>query len=527
MRATATAHAAAAITRVRVMTDPKSRLGLAAMALGLAAAVIAVAALLGRGGQPAVGADVLVNPAGLITVNNSPTVVRHPQEPGHLVVAHRIDRPGFSALLEWSDDGGATWQPSTLPLPAGTEPCAASPEQEPCPFGPDVAFGPDGTLYALYVSLQGRGNSPGALWLATSADGGRTLEPPVRVADELAFQPRLAVDSEGTVHAVWLQAQVVALNQIVGPARIVAVRSQDGGRSFSEPVPVSDAGRERVGAASPVLDSEGSLVVLYQDFKDNRRDFSGLEGPVAEKPFALVVTRSEDAGASFGQGVELESGVVPAKRFLVFLPEYPSIAPGPDRSLYVSWADNRNGDEDVFLRRSPDGGASWSEPVRVNDNTAGDGTTQSLPRVAVAPGGRVDVLFYDRRADPADVQTEVFLASSDDQGSSFGNHRVSSEPFDSRVGPTFGSDYGTDFGTRLGLTSDDNGAFAVWTDTRLGDQNTGRQDVFAAAVTLGGSGGLRLGLALLVPGLLLVGAAVLWSQRGRTPTARTANGTRS
>ena len=483
------------------MTDRRTALGLAAMSLGLVAALAAAVALYRTGGDTTIGANSLVNPPGVITVNNSPTVVQDPADPKRAVIAHRVDRPGFSALLEWSGDGGSTWQPTSLPLPPGTEPCAASPEQKPCPFGPDVAFAPDGTLYVLYLSLQGRGNTPAALWLTRSTDGGRTLEQPVRVAGDLTFQPRIVVDAKGVVHLVWLDAEAVGLNQLAGPAAVVTARSEDGGRTFSTPLPISDATRERVGAASPVVDSGGNVVVLYQDFKDDRRNFGGLVGPVPEDPYALVVTRSADGGRTFGPGVELESGFVPARRFLVFLPEYPSLAAGPDGALYVAWADARNGDEDVFLRRSGDGGDSWSEPIRINDNATRDGTGQYLPRVAVAPNGRVDVLFYDRRADPGDVQTEVFLASSKDGRGSFTNRRVSSQPFNSAIGPTFGPEYGTDFGTRIGLVSTDEGALASWTDTRLGDVNTGRQDVFAAAVTMSSGA-----LARTVPVLILLAA---------------------
>lgn len=486
---------------------------LVAVVVGLAVLIGAVVVLTSSESTPAVGANVLVNPPGPITANNSPTLVRHPDRPEHLVAAHRIDRPGFSALVEWSTDGGATWQPTTLPLPPGTPPCAASPQQVPCPFAPDVAFGPDGTLYVLYVELQGNGNTPARLWLTTSADGGRTLGAPVQVAGELTFQPRLAVDGEGTVHIVWLQAAEVALNRLVGPAVIVASRSSDGGASFSAPVPVSDPARQRVGAASPVITSAGALVVLYEDFKDDRRDFEGLEGPPAEGPFALVVTRSDDGGQSFSPGVELESGIVPTRRFLVFLPEHPSIAAGPDNALYVAWHSATEGDddEDVFLRRSDDGGATWGEAVRVNDNPVGDGTRQYLPRVSVAPGGRVDVLFYDRRLDPSNVMTDAFLATSDDRGATFTNLRVSSSSFDSGVGPVFNVFEETveaDLGSRIGLDSTDEGTAAVWTDTRLGSLDDGRQDVFAATVT--GLGTTGIPSWILVVALALALGALAW-----------------
>jgi hypothetical protein len=482
-------------------------MALGAVVIGLAA--LAVAAIVAtRDAGPRAGDDALVNPPGLITVNNSPTVVRHPDRADHLVVAHRIDRPGFDALLEWSDDRGESWQVTDLPLPPGTPACAASPEGTPCPFASEVAFGPDGTLYALYVHLEGRGNAPAALWLARSDDGGRSLQPPVRVAGELTFQARLAVGPDGTVHVVWLQGQDVGLNRLVGPAPIVAASSGDGGLTFSAPVPVSDVDRERVGAPAPAVDSAGNLVVLYEDFKNDRRDFENLEGPPDPGPFVLVVTRSDDGGSSFSPGVELEAGVVPTERFLVFLPELPSLAAGPDDVLYVAWHDGRNGSDDVFLRRSDDGGSTWTEPVRVNDNPAEDGTDQYLPRVGVAPDGRVDVLFYDRRADPTNLLTEAYLATSADRGSSFVQFPVSSVAFSSEVGPTFGKFYGTDFGTRLGLVSDERGAVAAWTDTRLGDQANGRQDVFVTSVV--GLGSSELSPWALAAGLVLIAAMVAW-----------------
>lgn len=92
------------------------------------------------------------------------------------------------------------------------------------------------------------------------------------------------------------------------------------------------------------------------------------------------------------------------------------------------------------------------------------------------------MLFYDRRADPANVMTELYLASWANRGASFIQRSLSSTAFSSHVGPSFGEFYGTDFGTRLGLISDEHGAVAAWTDTRFGDHANGRQDVFASSV---------------------------------------------
>lgn len=439
-----------------------------------------------------VGSDVFVSPGGpveanLIDADSSPSVARSPVHPRTIVVTHRVDRPRFSAKLQRSVDGGQHFQEVELPLPPGHD----------RPYAPSAAFGPDGTLYVLYANLAGPGNSPENLWLARSGDGGRSLSAPSRVAGALSFQGRLAV-GRGALYATWLQAPSVGTLALPDPAPVVAARSSDGGRTWTEPVRVSDAKRARVGAATPLIDDAGHLVVLYEDFKDDARDFAFLDGPAWDNPFALVVARSADGGTTFSE-VEAESGVQASRRFLVFLPEFPALA--ADRGhLYLAWADARGGDLDVWLRRSDDRGRTWSEPVKVNDNRNGDRTDQYLPALAVAPSGRVDVVFYDRRRDPDNVRNDVELASSSDGGRSFTTRRLSSASFDSGIGPRADPRLPVDLGSRLGLTSSADGAFVAWTDTRFGTADTGRQDIVGASVhrIRRPSTSLLLGAAVLV-----------------------------
>ncbi len=487
------------------------------VAVSVAAALGAVALAVPVLSPPNVvsaGPDVFVNRPNPIDANNSPTVVRNPLLPTNLVLTHRVDRPAFSAIVHSSLDAGATWAAMALPLPEGLD----------RPFAPDAAFAPDGTLFVSYVNLEGPGNVPANLWVTSSKDGGRTFAEPVRVTGRLTFQVRMAIDDDNTVHLTWLQANEVALFRLVGgPNPIVTSRSTDGGRTFTDPLVVSDPERERVGAASPVIDAEGRLVVLYQDFKGDKRDFEFLEGPPWPDPFALVITRSGDGGKTFSRGLELESGLIPARRFLVFLPEFPSLAAGRDGSLYVAWADGRNGDEDVLLRRSDDGGRTWTGAVRVNDNRLRDGTSQYLPRVAISPDGRVDVLYLDRRGDrPNNVMTDAYLSISADGGKSFDSTRLSSRAFDSRVGPEIDPTLGVDFGSRLGLISTRDGVLAAWTDSRLGTQDTGRQDIAAASATITSAppspARMRAILGLLGVSLAsLLGWAVLGGKRTRRP----------
>ncbi|MEX0657830.1 MAG: sialidase family protein, partial [Egibacteraceae bacterium] len=344
----------------------------------------------------------------------------------------------------------------------------------------------DGTLYVAYVNLMGRGNVPDNLWLARSEDGGATLSEPVRVAGERVFQTRVVVDPDGVVHLTYMQADDIGVWALASPPTLVATRSEDGGETFSDPVPFSDPARPRVAAATPVIDADGDLVVLYQDFKDNVRDFQNLEGPAWEGTSALVLTRSTDGGRTFSPGVEIDDEVVVGQRFIVFLPEFPSITAAPDGTLYVAWADARAGSRDVLLRRSVDGGDSWSAPVRVHDHPADDETAQYLPRVAATDDGRVAVLYVDQDdTDGAMATTRV--AVSADGAAPFETRQLSSRAFDATIGPRpQAAHVEPGVGARLGLAAWDGSLIAVWTDTRIGEDRPElvRQDIAATRVRL-------------------------------------------
>lgn len=494
---------------------------LVAALAGLAAIVGAVLAASSGGGGPQPQGHIMVNREGLIDVSNSPTVAANPARDGNVVVTYRKDRPGYDGLISYSFNGGASWEQSVLPLPQGITGCAAS-QGGPCPFAPDVAFAPDGTLYVVYVNLVGNGNRPDNLWISTSTDGGRTLARPTRIAGALTFQQQVTVDPAGPVYVTWLQAGEVGFLRFADPPpRIVTARSDDGGKTFGSPVPVSDPQRPRVLAPSPVIDADGQLVVLYQDMRGNRRDYEYQEGPPAELPVALVLTRSTDGGRTFAPGTEIEADILLTRRFLPFLPEAPQLAISPKGTLYATWADGRDGDDDVWIRRSTDGGQTWTPAARVNDNATGDGTAQFLPKVAVGPGERVSVLFLDGRNDPtAKKRLEASLATSTDGGRSFDNLVVSATPFDDGIGPTFGADYGIDFGTRLGLDAGHGKLYASWVDTSAGSEATGRQDVNFAVIDVPSGGGAGpLLAALLGAAVIAAGVAVGLARRGRRDPA--------
>lgn len=501
-------------------------------------AVVAVVGLLevtargsGRETRVASEAPVTAMHRSRAPANNSPQIAVHP-EGEVLALASRLDKPTFGCALHVSGDDGKTWVPTepVAELPKGAETC----------YGPEVAFGPDGTLYYLFVGLSGEGNTPMGVFLTSSTDGGQTFREPTQVLGELNFGVRLAVDraagKQGRLHVVWIDADTVGVGSLApGPNPIMAMSSGDGGASWSEPVRVSDPDRERVVAPAVEVGPQGHVEVAYVDLLDDARDYQGLEGPVWEGQWELVLASSSDGGASFSGG-EVVAEVTPHERLmLVFTAPPPALVVGDDGRRCLAWTGAREGSADVWARCRPSAEGAWHEPVRVNDTPPGSETTQELPQLAIADDGRIDAVFYDGRRPPDDDFVDVFHAASTDGGQSFSaNMRVSQHTSYREFGPRYGAVASAagmvEFGSRLGLaTLADDTAVAAWADTRNHISLSQGQDVFSATVV-----GLPAGpdpntpTGRLVAGL--AGAAVLvavvvggWVWRRR----RTAVGTRA
>jgi len=102
--------------------------------------------------------------------------------------------------------------------------------------------------------------------------------------------------------------------------------------------------------------------------------------------------------------------------------------------VYVLWADERNGDVDIYLARSTDGGFTWQTGIRVNDDPLGNGKDQWMAMMDIAPDGRLDAAWYDCRNDPANWLSELYYSSSADGGLTWSANRRLSDAFDTTVG---------------------------------------------------------------------------------------------
>jgi len=309
-----------------------------------------------------------------------------------------------------------------------------------------------GNVYAAWTLFPGAGMDQ--ILFSRSTDHGQTFSKPIIISKSIASAQGsgIAVTPDGTVFVVWRQFAFVANG--VDDA-IIFVKSTDGGRTFSDPSTVKTIegyDRSDVSASGSTARDCGSGPFLCQSgFTFHRSD--SLPQAAADKHGNVYVTWEE-------------------------------VTPSPDNGDTY----RPDGQSQVVVTRSANGGASWSAPVKVDAQSVGH---QWWPKLAYDKSkDTLAIVYYDSREDPSyspnrppgnlangtsvcgtpvgsavcDV-LNTFIATSVNQGASWSatktsavGHQPEYEMFGNRQVP-FHGDY-------LGIDAAGGTVFGAWTDNR-------------------------------------------------------------
>ena len=450
-------------------------------------------------GAPPLGTNVRMNQDGSGRPQNESSIAINPIDLNNIVVGANDYRQGDARSGFYSSlDGGSTWTDGILPnYPAGVHSHG----------DPALAFDSDGNVYYAGLGFPDSGvrcQPEGAIYLSKSADGGVTWGPALLVAANALGPPLflltdkeyIATDRSGGPFdgRIYVSLTVFQFDQACGDGYVASpiylATVQPGGSAVQSLVELGGGLQDRTSQGSvPAVDSHGNVYVVYQTEDETcpatMTQLDGEESVAQQR--AVHIAASADGGASFGApgrvvcqhslpfSNNLNREILPPTVFRVN--SYPTMAVNPaNDDIYVAWTEWRpQTDADIMLVRSTDGGASWGDPVRVNNDPAGNGRDQFFPWLSVSPDGRrVDVVFYDRRDAADNTRFHTYVSSSLDGGRSFTvNRRVTSLASDPAVdgfGGTFIGDYN-------GIASTNDALHPVWTGT-----TNGEADVFYARV---------------------------------------------
>lgn len=273
---------------------------------------------------------------------------------------------------------------------------------------PAVAADADGGIALAWVD-QSRKD---VLFQRYGPDGGPRLAAPTDVSRSpgtFSWLPRVALapDAPDEVYLLW---QEILFTGGTHGGEILFARSADGGRSFGEPINLSN---------SPEGDGKGRLTRRL--WHNGSLDLAaGPGGQVyaawTEYEGRLWFARSADGGETFGEPRLVAGGDSDPARG-------PSLARGDGGRLYLAWAVGNDPAADVHLAVSDDGGESFGAPRAV---AAGDGHADA-PGVAAAGRDSVHLVWGESPSGPL-RRYRVLYARSSDGGDSWGEPREVSGP---------------------------------------------------------------------------------------------------
>ncbi len=414
-------------------------------------------------------------------VQNEEQIVMNPRDTTNLVAVWRDFRVGYRQVgYGYSFDGGLTWEQDLFVEP-----------QYIWDSDPGLTVDTAGNFYAVILSYFST-SQPNGLFVYKSTDGGATWNGPVTVINNVpdVFEDKelIACDRSGGPHTDNLY---VAWARFGMTTDILVSRSTDGGNSFVGPVTVSDA--SGVQWPVPCIGTNSEVYVAWVEYT----------------PARIRLDRSFDGGQTFGSDVTVQN-VIQASRYIngaIWVFSFPAIdvdiTNSPYRgNLYVAYMDDSPGntDTDIYFTRSTDGGSTWSQETRINDDPVNNGCDQFHPWLMVAPDGSIIVVFLDRRNDPANLLMDLYMTTSIDAGNVWSqNERISTVSCDPTAGSGFqdelrnaaGTDRPAILADRAGLLGEYIGVTAasiddihpIWTDTRMG-----HQDVFVGVKDTTGPG---------------------------------------
>jgi hypothetical protein len=359
--------------------------------------------------------------SGGIVFEGEPFLAVNPVNPQNIVIAWM----GFtvyrvSIKTKSSFDGGATWGNLHVQSHLSTTTTSAD---------VSMSFRSDGTLYISYIDSRQNPDS-GVIYLSQSADGGITWSSPNVIwnltedtVKKPIDRPWLVCDNSSTANSGMLYITTKPVPWIPAPNRPYLKTSADSGATWSTYRFVDTTGYLvgnviQAPMAAVTTTSDGALCAAYPSYLPSQSIYP-----------KIYLAKSYDRGNHLQYYELLNNPVAQGDTNLKSGYVLTADPVNPNR-ISFAYVGGQNGDADIFIVTTNNGGTTWSSPVRVNDDAISNGIDQDLVWANYNTAGDLAVTWRDRRNgtgtgffQPCDVYATV----SRDNGATFlPNFRLSS-----------------------------------------------------------------------------------------------------
>jgi len=377
----------------------------------------------------------------LISTNNlpnEPSIAINPKNTNELMAGSNINNYYYSV------DGGMTWNENTLTSTYGV-------------WGdPVIACDTTGSFYFFHLS-----NPPGVNWIdrivchRTPSPGGVWNNGSYTGLNGTKAQDKQWVTinrATNVIYMTWTEFDAYGSSNPVDSSRILFSKSADQGQTWSSPLKINEV-------SGDCIDEDNTTEGAVPAMGPNGEVYVSWAGPAG-----LVFDKSADGGATWMAQDKFVTSIPGGWDFAVpgiyranGLPVTACDTSGGSfhGTIYINWSDQRNGNgnTDIWLVTSSDGGTTWTLPVKVNDDMTQ--RHQFFTWMTIdQTNGNLWFVFYDRR-NYNDSRTDVYMARSTDGGVTFENFKISASPFV--------PDPGIFFGDYTNITAHNNIVRPMWT----------------------------------------------------------------
>ena len=221
---------------------------------------------------------------------------------------------------------------------------------------------------------------------------------------EVDLNSPAASPCSGSVYVAW-----TSFHGAAGNSPIKFARSTDGGASFSPHKTISTGGSSGTPynqGADVAVASDGTIYAAYAAFQGGGKAFNGIS-----------IVKSTDCGKKWSQPVFVGTVNDPQAPGVAFrTPTFAFVAVDDSNPnvVYVAYQ-SLDGDYDIYVQRSTDGGATWGDPEQVNEDPGA--RHQIFPTIEVS-NGALHVAWYDFRnsVTPANEALDVYYACTNCAG---------------------------------------------------------------------------------------------------------------
>lgn len=393
--------------------------------------------------------------------DGEPYISVNPNNGQHIVASWMGFKLGQAVIIKTkvSFDGGNTWSAVNETIHNEIDNTSAD---------PSLQFDNSGNVYLCYIDFDNVNFTNGTVNVVKSSDGGLTWGAPAEAISIVDCPNKLCVDrpwmavdnsggpNDGTIYVTGMSADQLAL--ISPPYHSYLAVSTDGGTSFSTPrfadtvnYSVGDLVHQAMG--TPVVTTDGAFHMAYPAYNPSENVFA-----------RYLLASSTTAGLDLSHQV-IEAGTVNQSNANLKKGFVLKASKTNPLQMAIFHVRNIEGDADIYMSETLDGGATWSALLRINSDTPNNGILQDLVWADFDTDGDLIVTWRDRRnGGQGFEQPSEIYASIRPLGGSFGQEFSLSSaviPFD-----TLSYVKGNDF---MSVQFQNDTIHTVWGDQRSGN----------------------------------------------------------